>query len=103
MPGAGLFPAPGSEAPALSRHLAEHHQLIQPWDTVKWTRRAAKSRLDCQECAMVQHETRGAYHPRRRAKLRRTTSFGSRLDLCNAHAQAWKTRDACHQKTQEEG
>lgn len=93
----GLFPAPEPAPPGLSTGLAGQHEITAPTQKVKWTRRAATSRVDCQECAMLQHETRGSYGPRRRAKWRRTTCLGAHLDLCTAHMQAWKARDALRQ------
>lgn len=87
-----LFPRPPRDAPTLSRQYADGEHRAGPGVTVKWTRRAPSGRIDCDECTAVQHETHGAYWPRRRVRVRRVVN-GVTLDLCPPHAAAWKTRD----------
>ena len=94
MPGRpALFPEPAREQPALSRGLAGPSWRLRVGEVAKWTRLSAIGRIDCMECAFLQHEQGGAYHPRRKAKRRRSTPAGARLDLCHAHATAWQERD----------
>lgn len=88
----GLFPKPAKETPDLSQTFARGEYRAEPGEKVKWTRRQPRSRADCDECAALQHETDGAYWPRRQVRERRT-AHGTRLDLCGAHAAAWKDRD----------
>lgn len=88
-----LFPEPPRRQPAFSRGLAAAAWRLGTGETAKWTRLAATTRVDCMECALLQHEQSGSYFPRRKAKSRRTTPDGARLDLCHAHTTAWKTRD----------
>ncbi|WP_067904544.1 hypothetical protein [Nocardia vaccinii] len=50
----------------------------------------------CDECAQLQHETRGASGLRMPPRMRRSIP-GHRelaLKLCSRHGQAWKERDA---------
>lgn len=51
----------------------------------------------CDECSALQHETRGAYGARARAKYTRTLTHRGAptkpLRLCTQHAQVWRTRD----------
>ena len=87
-----LFPRPDNNAPALSQRFANGEHRAGPGVKVKWARRAPRSRADCDECTALQHETRGEYWPRRQVRVRRTVN-GTTLDLCAAHAAAWKDRD----------
>lgn len=49
----------------------------------------------CDECARLQHETRGAFGPRMRPRHQRTVlGGGPTLALCGTHATAWRDRDA---------
>lgn len=92
MPGRpALFPEPPPDLPGLSVGLAGHPWRLAVGEVAKWTRLSAR-RLDCVECAHLQHEQAGQWGPRRQAKRRRTTAAG-RLDLCHAHAAAWHDRD----------
>lgn len=92
MSSAGLFPQPDKDLPRLSQEFANGEHRAGPGVKVKWTRRATRSRADCDECTALQHETRGAYWPRRQVRNRRSVN-GNTLDLCSAHAAAWKDRD----------
>jgi hypothetical protein len=49
----------------------------------------------CDECAMIQHETAGAYGFRRQAHHRRSLPKAPAyaLRLCATHQRAWKLRD----------
>lgn len=89
-----LFPEPAPDIPALSKTLAACQYRLGPGDQARWIRINVKT-LDCMECAHLQHETRGAFGPRRQAKRRRIgpePDF-ARLDLCRAHALVWEQRD----------
>lgn len=88
----GLFPVPENEPPRLSQRFGRGEYRAGPGIEVKWTRRVLHSRADCDECIALQHETRGEYWPRRQVRARRTVD-GTTLDLCGAHAAAWKDRD----------
>lgn len=48
----------------------------------------------CDECSMLQHESRGKYGPRRSPSNRRGFPDGAVLYLCDQHSQAWRERDA---------
>ncbi len=87
-----LFPRPERNDPDLSRTFASGEYRAGPGEKVKWTRRVLRTRADCHECIALQHETQGAYGPRRQVRLRRAV-HGTTLDLCGAHANAWKDRD----------
>lgn len=88
----GLFPEPEPSIPDLSDALADPFHRLRPGQQATWTPVRA-STVDCQECAHLQHERRGAFGPRRQAKWRRKTPDGTRMDLCRGHALAWRTRD----------
>lgn len=66
----------------------------RPKDTIRWT--ATRSGRGCDECAALQHETRGQYGPRHPARQRRAITGGPDLLLCHTHADAWRTRDTYH-------
>lgn len=87
-----LFPKPDEERPALSQRFAHGEYRAGRDVKVKWTRRPARRRADCDECSALQHETHGAYWPRRQVRTRRAVN-GTTLDLCALHAVAWKDRD----------
>lgn len=87
-----LFPEPAPDIPALSHQFAASTWRLAPGEKAKWTALKVRT-IDCRECAVLQHEQRGAYGPRRIAKHRRVTPAG-RLDLCRAHSQGWRERDA---------
>jgi len=86
-----LFPEPDPDIPDLSTGLSGPPWRLRPGETATWTQLSVKT-IDCQECAVLQHERRGEFGPRRQAKRRRKTEHG-RLDLCRAHAHAWHQRD----------
>jgi hypothetical protein len=90
-----LFPRPTPERPQLSARYAHPPWLAGHGDTVRWTRQAATGRADCDECAALQHETRGEFWPRRQVRARRVvnTNPATALRLCGAHTAAWKDRD----------
>lgn len=87
-----LFPKPEKETATLSRQFSNGEYRAGPGVKVKWTRRAPRSRADCDECTALQHETQGAYWPRRQVRIRRAVN-GTTLDLCPLHAALWKDRD----------
>lgn len=87
-----LFPRPEKETPKLSRRFSNGEYRSGPSVKVKWARRVLRGRADCDECTALQHETHGEYWPRRQVRARRTV-HGTTLDLCAAHAAAWKDRD----------
>jgi hypothetical protein len=89
----GLFPAPRPQSPDLSLWLSAPVYRLTPGQRAKWTELHVKT-VDWQECAMLQHETRGGFGPRRVAKHRRRLPSGMALDLCRAHTMAWKRRDS---------
>lgn len=88
----GLFPRPDKDIPKLSKQFGNGEYRAGPGVKVKWTRRAPRARADCDECTALQHETNGQYWPRRQVRHRRAVG-GTTLDLCAAHALAWKDRD----------
>lgn len=88
----GLFPAPEKDIPTLSKRFGHGEYRAGPGQKVKWTPKKPRVHTDCEECSALQHETRGAYGPRRQIRTRRAVN-GTGLDLCHAHALAWKGRD----------
>jgi hypothetical protein len=92
MPRPALFPEPPRDLPDLSAALATPAYRLDRGEKAKWTRINVKT-IDCVECTHLQHETRGAFGPRRQAKWRRALPEGHRLDLCRAHEMAWRERD----------
>lgn len=88
----GLFPPPEPDIPDLSAHYGGPAWRLVGGQRAKWTAIRVTT-VDCVECAMLQHERRGGFGPRRQARHRRVHPTGDRLDLCRAHAMAWKQRD----------
>lgn len=91
-PTPALFPEPPPDMPALSAQLSGPAWRLEPGGRARWTQISVKT-IDCAECTWLQHETRGAFGPRRQAKRRRKADGMPRLDLCRSHAQAWQQRD----------
>lgn len=91
-PRPALFPEPAVDPPALSAGYAASPYRLLPGEKAKWTWIHVKT-IDCMECALLQHEQRGEFGPRRQAKRRRIGPRGVRLDLCRAHAMQWEQRD----------
>lgn len=87
-----LFPMPERDMPRLSNQFNTAGHRLRRGQKAKWTARNAKTYRDCDECISLQYETAGDYGPRRQARSRRTAGT-TRLDLCGAHATAWKDRD----------
>lgn len=92
MSGPALFPKPEPDIPKLSQKFSTAEYRNRPGVKVKWARKAPRARADCDECTALQHETAGAYWPRRQIRGRRTAN-DTTLDLCSAHIAAWKDRD----------
>lgn len=78
----------------LSKALAVYEYRLALDEVAKWTDIRVKAPKPCQECAQLQHETRGSFGPRRQAKHRRTHPMGPKLELRSAHTEQWKVRDA---------
>jgi hypothetical protein len=87
-----LFPKPEVAPPALSAALGGPGWRLLRGQEARWTHIRPRT-IDCEECAHLQHEQRGSYGPRRQAKHRRVVPGRVRLDLCHAHALAWRHRD----------
>ena len=102
-----MFDRPEPERVQLSEYFATDHYR---WDGVggeklSYTRRAVRSREQCQECVLYLHEHRGHGPLPRQTKIRRTLKRTIQvapkkieiekitLDLCSAHAQLWRNRD----------
>lgn len=88
-----MFDVDPAEPVQLSKALAVYEFRLAADETAKWTDIKVKAPRDCQECAQLQHETRGPNDPRRQAKHRRTHPMGPKLELCSAHTEQWKVRD----------
>lgn len=88
-----LFDKPGEEPMRLSKALAGAEYRLVKDEKAKWTDVHLKGYRACQECSAVQHETGGAFGPRRQIKKRRRSPGSPALELCQQHAQLWKTRD----------
>jgi len=89
-----LFEPPPEQPVELSKELASYAYRLAVDEVAKWTDIKVKAPRDCQECAQLQHETRGSFGPRRQAKHRRAHPMGPKLELCSAHTEQWKVRDA---------
>jgi hypothetical protein len=88
-----MFEKPAEQKVELSRALSVAANRLAVEEAAKWTAIKVKGVRPCQECAYMQHETGGAFGPRRQAKHRRTHPRGGAIELCTAHADLWKTRD----------
>lgn len=83
---------PVDSAP-MSKAFAVMSYRSSPEERPKWSAIKVKNPMPCDECAAVQHETKGAYGPRANAKQRRAFKGGPILRLCTRHANAWHERD----------
>ncbi len=92
-----LFPEPEPDLPQLSQWFSGAHHRLLPGEHATWTR-VRVTTVHCQECAHLQHELAGDFGPRRQARYRRNAG-GHRLDLCRAHAERWRERDAADTET----
>lgn len=63
-----------------------------PGDEPGWSP-VTRARVDCDECAALQHESHGKYGPRQKPRQKRAFHGGPELLLCSAHALAWHERD----------
>jgi hypothetical protein len=88
-----MFDKPAEQPVQLSAHLAAFAYLLARGETAKWTQIKLKTYRPCEECAWVQHESRGDFGPKRQAKHRRRHPMGPQLELCTAHMKLWKERD----------
>jgi hypothetical protein len=89
----GLFPQPATPVFALSRRYAGEEYQLRRRTKATWTAIKAAKAAPCDECFALQHESGGTSGPRSPAKHSRTVPGGSRLKLCGAHAELWRTRD----------
>jgi hypothetical protein len=84
-------------SPATDVPLSKHYSA-RPWratqrEMPKWTNYTSKTAY-CDECVMVQHETRGEFGPRMQPRRKRMMPGGGpELKLCTRHAMAWEERD----------
>jgi len=77
----------------LSEHFAVEAYRVRGSERPKWAKATVRTK-HCDECAMIQHETRGAVGPRMQPRHRRTLPDRKvSLLLCTRHAQAWRERD----------
>lgn len=86
---------PETTAP-LSMHYANSDYRLSPTQPkANWARLSKPPvKAHCDECARIQHETRGASGPRMQPRHRRTIPDGGpKLLLCGRHAEAWRERD----------
>lgn len=89
-PSPTLLSVPQHHSAELSAHFdTPEYRLSRTQPRATWT---TKVGTYCDECAQLQHETRGASGPRMQPKQRRTVARAS-LALCNRHANAWHDRD----------
>jgi len=86
----GMFPEPETQYVSLSKSLVSHR--LRDGETARWGKLSLKKARPCQECIALQYETKGAFGPRRNAKVSRTVA-NLHLDLCSAHAQLWSSLD----------
>lgn len=87
-----MFPKPPRTLTPLSEHYANGNHRAAG-GAVKWTRRQPRAHADCDECTALQHETGGAFWPRRQVRNRRAVN-GTVLDLCAGHTLEWRARDS---------
>lgn len=87
--------APSTAAPLSAFYdTAVYH--LERGMAAKWTKGGGGRGAHCDECARIQHETRGASGPRMAPRERRTIAHGEgsvSLLLCSRHAAAWRDRD----------
>jgi len=88
-----MFDRPEPPRVELSQALAVDANRLIRGETARWTSVRIKSPRPCQECSQLQHETRGAFGPRRQVTHRRKHPYGGVLELCNEHTRLWKERD----------
>ena len=89
-----LFDKPGEQPMRLSKALSGPDYRLRKDEKAKWTNVNLKTYRPCQECAAVQHETGGAFGPRRQIKKRRRVVGGKVIEMCQQHAQLWRELDA---------
>lgn len=89
-----MFDKPPEQKVELSKALSAFEFRLDRGEVAKWTAIRVKGPRPCDECFNLQYETAGAFGPRRKAKHRRTLPTGNVIELCAAHADLWKNRDA---------
>lgn len=89
-----MFDKPEGQPVELSHGLSAFEYRLSKGEKAKWTAIKVKGPRPCQECAYMQHQTNGAFGPRRQAKHRRAHPMGPALELCHAHRDLWLDRDA---------
>lgn len=89
----GLFAAPGKATRPLSALYGVAAYRSSAEERARYTRITAARKPTCDECFANQHELKVAALPRALAKVRRSFKGGPNLNLCGAHAEAWRERD----------
>ncbi len=80
-----MFPEPEQTPVVLSRHF----QSLRSTPDATWKKRSYRAFRGCDECYWLQHETDGAFHPRRKVAWQRMAVAGT-VELCTEHARLWK-------------
>lgn len=83
------------------RYATQPDYQARPGDRPRWSKiDTPPAGAMCDECAQLQHETRGRYGPRKQPRERRTfpaiagkRAAGPALRLCYQHAQVWHAKD----------
>ncbi|WP_280466549.1 hypothetical protein [Nocardia cyriacigeorgica] len=89
--------APSTAAPLSAFYDTAVYRLGRG-EVAQWTKGGGGRAAHCDECARLQHETRGASGPRmapreRRTVIRECPEGAVSLLLCTRHATAWRDRD----------
>lgn len=86
---------PVTGAPLSQGYDTPEYRLDRSRPKASWAKLSKPpAKAHCDECARLQHETRGAAGPRMQPRYRRTLPDGGpKLLLCGRHAEAWRDRD----------
>jgi hypothetical protein len=96
-----MFPPSESPTLELSDHFNRTPWLVERGDKIKYVDYRRKGSYPCQECQQRQYELKGHAQSKRETRKQRvlmkrgSTKKDDRytLDLCNAHAVLWQSRD----------
>lgn len=89
----GLFGQPAKAERPLSAMYAVPAYRSSAEESARYANIKAVRLPTCDECFANQHELRASALPRALAKVRRSFKGGPNLNLCRAHAEAWRERD----------
>lgn len=93
---AGLFDEPEQATRPLSDMYSAPAYRASAKDKARYTAIKSVNPIPCDECFANQHEAQGRGWPRAQARTKRSFKGGPKtlLNLCSAHAELWRERDA---------